>query len=208
MIIILLRTTLSDAKTNRVDLTYHIYGCKSFINLSSLSMKRAEEIEKDFNEAYENYSDAIFRFCFFKVSDREKAYDLAQETFVRLWNYVREGEQEVDNVRAFLYKIARNLVIDEYRKKDTSSLDALQESGFDVRFEGQEEIETNVNAREAIEAMYELDDIYREVALLRFVEGLPPKDISEMLSVSENVVSVRLNRAVKKLRVILNVEDE
>lgn len=171
-------------------------------------MKRAEEIEKSFNEAYEAYSDAIFRFCFFKISDKDKAFDLAQETFVRLWNYLRTGDKEVDNVRAFLYKIARNLIIDEYRRKTAFSLDALREGGFDVRVEGHKDIELEVNAREAIDAMQELDDLYREVALLRFVEGFQPKEIAEVLSLSENVVSVRLNRAVKKLRIILKVEDE
>jgi len=171
-------------------------------------MKRAEEIERNFNEAYEAYSDAIFRFCFFKISDRDKAFDLAQETFVRLWNYLRKGDKEVDNVRAFLYKIARNLIIDEYRKKNTFSLDALLDGGFDVRSDGHKEIELEVSAREAIDAMHGLDDLYREVTLLRFVEGFQPKEIAEVLSVSENVVSVRLNRAVKKLRVILKVEDE
>lgn len=171
-------------------------------------MKRADEIKNNFNEAYEAYSDAIFRFCFFKISDKDKAFDLAQETFVRLWNYQRTGEKEVENVRAFLYKIARNLIIDEYRKKNTFSLDALQEGGFDVRFEGHKDMELEVSAREAIDAVYELDDLYREVALLRFVEGFPPKEIAAVLSVSENVVSVRLNRAIKKLQIILKVDDE
>lgn len=171
-------------------------------------MKRAEDIEKIFNEAYEAYSDAIFRFCFFKISDKEKAFDLAQETFVRLWNYLRTGDKEVDNVRAFLYKIARNLIIDEYRKKSTFSLDALREGGFDVRMDGHKDIQLEVDAREVVDAMYLLDELYRDVALLRFVEGLQPKDIAESLSLTENVVSVRLNRAVKKLRIILKVEDE
>jgi RNA polymerase sigma-70 factor, ECF subfamily len=170
-------------------------------------MKRAAEIEKCFNEAYEAYSDAIFRFCFFKVSDKDKAFDLAQETFVRLWNYLRTGDKEVDNVRAFLYKIARNLIIDEYRKKSTFSLDTLLDGGFDVRSEGHKDIELEVDAREVVDAMHLLDDLYREVAILRFVEGFQPKEIAETLSLSENVVSVRLNRAVKKLRILLKVED-
>src|SRR5680860_784187 len=156
-------------------------------------MKHAEEIENKFTETYEAYSDAIFRFCFFKISDRDKAFDLAQETFVRLWNYIRDGEKQVDNERAFLYKVARNLIIDEYRKKDSLSLDLLQEGGFDVRVDGHKDIELDVHAREVVEAMYELAALYREVALLRFVEGFPPKDIAQVLSVSENVVSVRLN---------------
>src|SRR5690606_10304958 len=126
----------------------------------------------------------------------------------RLWNYLRTGEREIDNVRAFLYKIARNLIIDEYRKKNTFSLDALRDGGFDVRIDGHKDIELEVNAREVVDAMHELDDLYREVALLRFVEGFQPKEIAEVLSLSENVVSVRLNRAVKKLRIILKVENE
>ncbi|MDZ7726467.1 MAG: RNA polymerase sigma factor [Candidatus Campbellbacteria bacterium] len=166
------------------------------------------DIEKKFIETHEAYSDAIFRFCFFKISDRDKAYDLAQETFVRLWNYIRDGEKTIDNERAFLYKIARNLIIDEYRKKDSMSLDTLQEGGFDVSSGGEKDIEMDVSTREVVEAIHKLDDLYCEVALLRFVEGYPPREIAEMLSVSENVVSVRLNRAVKKLRVMLKVENE
>jgi RNA polymerase sigma-70 factor, ECF subfamily len=171
-------------------------------------MKRTVDIEKSFNEAYEAYSDAIFRFCFFKISDKERAFDLTQETFVRLWNYLRTGDRDVDNVRAFLYKIARNLVIDEYRKKSTFSLDALRDGGFDVRIDGHKDIEIEVSAREVVRAVQTLDELYREVTLLRFIEGFQPKEIAEILSLSENVVSVRLNRAVKKLRIILKVENE
>lgn len=171
-------------------------------------MKYAEEVKKSFDEAYDAYSDAVFRFCFFKTSDSEKAFDLTQETFVRLWNYLRASEKEVDNMRALLYKIARNLIIDEYRKKDVFSLDALHESGFDVRFDGHRDIEREAHVREALHALHELDDPYREVALLRFVEGLKPKEVAEALSLSENVVSVRLNRAVKKLRIILDIDNE
>jgi RNA polymerase sigma-70 factor (ECF subfamily) len=171
-------------------------------------MKYAEEIKKSFDDAYNAYSDAVFRFCFFKTSDSEKAFDLTQETFVRLWNYLRENRKGVGNMRALLYKIARNLIIDEYRKKDIFSLDALHESGFDVRFDGHRDIEYDAHVREALHALSELEDPYREVALLRFVEGLKPKEVAEALSLSENIVSVRLNRAIKKLRIILDVDDE
>lgn len=166
-------------------------------------MKRAEDIEKTFQEAYEVYADAIFRFCFFKVSDREKAFDLTQETFVRFWDYIRVGK-EVQNHQAFLYRIARNLVIDEYRKKDSLSLDAMGEKGFDVRVDEHRTIEVDASSKEAVEAICKLDEIYREVALLRFVEGYPPKEIAHALGLSENVVSVRINRAIKKLRDTLN----
>lgn len=171
-------------------------------------MKYAEEIRRSFDEAYTAYSDAIFRFCFFKTSDRERAFDLTQETFVRLWNYLREDGRVVENTRALLYKIARNLIIDEYRKKDAFSLDSLRESGFDIRSDGHRDVEREIHVREALDALHKLDDLYREVAVLRFVEGLKPKEVADALSLSENVVSVRLNRAVKKLRIILDIDDE
>lgn len=127
---------------------------------------------------------------------------------MRFWDYLRDGVNDVRNAQAFLYRIARNLIIDEYRKKDSLSLDALEEGGFDVRVDGRHDIESEVSSHEAVEAIHTLGDMYRDVAILRFVEGHPPKHIAQILELSENVVSVRLNRAIKKLRIILRSTDE
>src|SRR3989338_4735544 len=90
-------------------------------------------MQDEFLQAYEAYNDAIFRYCYFRVYDRERARELSQETFMKAWEYLSRTGKKIENLRAFLYKIATNLIIDNSRQKGkkTVSLDQLHEEGFD-----------------------------------------------------------------------------
>ena len=77
-----------------------------------------------FTEIYDKESDAIFRFCVTRVSSREQALDLTQDTFVRLWRSLIQG-QEIRNPRAFLFTVAHRLIIDWYRKKKPMPFEEL-----------------------------------------------------------------------------------
>jgi RNA polymerase sigma-70 factor, ECF subfamily len=166
--------------------------------------KVSQKKRDEFIKAYEDLSDAIFRHCSFRISNRELAKDLTQEAFTRTWKYISQGK-EIDNLRAFLYKIANNLIIDEYRKKKTVSLELMKESGFDVRDDGHDTITRSSEGREIIKVVEELDDTYRDVIIMRHVDGMSPKEIAEILEVTENVVSVRINRGLKKTRELLKI---
>lgn len=159
-------------------------------------------IEQEFNKTYEQFADAIFRHCVFRVSDREKAKDLTQLAFVRLWDYMSQGK-EIDNVRAFLYRIANNLVIDEYRKRKEVSLDQMRdEEGFDIGFEPMHDIESRDEYEHAQALLEQLPDKYREALVMRHVDGLSVKDMANILHESENVISVRIHRAIEKLKTL------
>ncbi|MEK7133677.1 MAG: sigma-70 family RNA polymerase sigma factor [Patescibacteria group bacterium] len=163
------------------------------------------EGEKAFLDAYDAYGDAIFRFLAMKISDREVARDLTQETFTRAWDFCVEGG-EIREWRPFLYRTAYNLVVDTYRKKKTVSLDALiDDEGFAVSDESASMKTTLTHAEmsRVRVAIDELDEMYRDVILLRFSEDLPPKDIARIMGLSENVISVRIHRGVLKLRQLL-----
>lgn len=164
-----------------------------------------DETKAYFLQIYDAYADDLFRFCFLKVSSREFAEDLTQEVFTRFWQALREGTI-MRSERALLYTIARNLIIDWYRKKKESSLDALTDEGIEFAGEGSKEIIEKAEAAEAIRVINTLDESSREVVLLRFVEGLSPKDIALLTGESANAVSVRLNRAIKKVRAALRTE--
>jgi RNA polymerase sigma factor (sigma-70 family) len=163
-----------------------------------------QELERAFKESFEAYADAIFRFCLVKVSQVPQAEDLTQETFMRYWQSLRNGK-EMTNTRSFLYTIANNLVKDWYKKKKSVSLDEkMEESGFEP--EGHDLTAEELTAyREALESMEDLPPADREVLLLTYVEGFDPKDIGDILGETANVVSVRLNRATKRLREKLHV---
>jgi RNA polymerase sigma-70 factor (ECF subfamily) len=152
---------------------------------------------------YESFSEAIFRHCFFRVSDREKARDLMQDTFVKAWQQVTAGA-DIKNMRAFLYRVANNLIIDEYRKKKTYSLDQMQEAGFELASQDHLKIEKIVEGREALEMLEQLDDKYKEVIIMRYIDDLSPQEIAEVVGESENLVSVRIHRGLVRLRELVN----
>ena len=165
-----------------------------------------DETKAYFLQIYDAYARDIYRFCLLKVSSRELAEDISQETFMRFWQALKDGTR-MKSERALLYTIARNLVIDWYRKKKETSLDVLQDQGLDVPGEGAEDIERSAQMNEALKAVEELDESSREAILLRFVDGFSPKEIASLTGESANAVSVRLNRAIKKLQGILHTND-
>jgi len=170
--------------------------------------------EERFLIAFEEYNDALFRHAFIRVSDREKAVDIVHDTYTKVWSYIRDG-YEVDSFRPFLYKVLNNLIIDEYRKRKESSLDALlelegvDEGSFDDLNESSvETLVATIDGKKAFALIEELPDQYREVIILRFVDQLGPREISELIEETENVISVRLHRGLKMLRGRIEAKDE
>lgn len=163
---------------------------------------KSQKIEKKFITAYDQYADAIYRYCFFRVGNiKSIAEDLVQETFTKSWHYLLKGN-EVKNLRAFLYQTARNLIIDRSRKKQSldSSLEKLQEQGFDPIGHNAESIETTVEYQRLKETMEHLDETDKDLLMLRFIEGYGPKEIAIILNETPNNISVRINRAKKHLK--------
>jgi len=171
-----------------------------------------ESQEDRFLKAFEDYSDALFRHASIRISDKERAIDIVHDTFTKVWSYVRSGHQ-IDSYRSFLYKVLNNLIIDEYRKRKELSLDAMlavegvDEGSFpELQESTMEALAATIDGQKAFALVGELPDEYREVIILRFVDGLGPREISDLIEESENVVSVRIHRGLKLLR--KRIEDE
>lgn len=153
--------------------------------------------------AFDAHADSVFRFCLVKTSDPIVAEDLTQEAFVRLWQAMRAG-RELAELRGFLFTIARNLIIDWYRKHKSVSLDAMTDTGFEPADRAGESPETHAAHAEVLRVMGQLDQEDREVLAMRFVEGMQPKEIAETLGISANLASVRIHRALENIRSILD----
>jgi len=175
-----------------------------FANLSSILMERLEKILLD---SYNAHSDEIFRFILFKLSDRERAKDILQDVFMRMWLYISKNAK-IENTRAFLYKTAGNAVIDEYRRRDRreskdESLETLSEFGYDPGFDDIDLLVDKIDGGQAMELIKELPEAYAETLFLRYAENKSISEIAEITDRSDNAISVQLNRGVKKLKEII-----
>lgn len=154
-------------------------------------------------DAYDQYADAIFRHCFFHLFNREVAKDLTQEAFVRTWTYLQKGNT-VENMRAFLYRIANNLIVDETRKRREASLELLAESGFQPAKDDRAQLTFRIDASLLKSTMKKIPAQYREVIVLRYVDELTPEEISKITGETANAVSVRLHRALATVRKVIS----
>lgn len=152
-------------------------------------------------KAYDAHSDAIFRHCFFRVYDREKAREMMQDVFMKTWEYIVQGKK-IDNLRAFLYRVANNMVIDWSRKKKETSLDAMMDEGFEPVGLGVKQTTLAAEAGQMIDLLDQLDEKYRDAVRMRYLDELSPKEIAHVLGETENVVSVRIHRGLAQLRAI------
>lgn len=165
-----------------------------------------QDLEKEFLAAYDEHADALFRHCLIRVRDRDAAKDLVQETFSRTWLYLSEGKK-VEYIRAFLYRVANNLIVDASRRKKSSSLDAMMEDdGFEPRDEMAKDPADVPAAREALVMLKNLDEIYRTAITMRFIDEMSPREIANALGVSENVVSVRIHRGIERLAKLMKAQ--
>lgn len=166
-------------------------------------------IKERFEKAYRELSEQIFRYCYFKLSDRERAKEIAQDSFMRTWDYLVNGN-EIKNMRAFVYKVANNLIVNEYeRKKRASSLEAMyEEAGFEpsTASEDEEALRNRIDGERLLQKLKELEPDYRDVIFLRYVDEFSVKEIAELTGDTENNISVRIHRGLKKLKKIYDHE--
>lgn len=172
---------------------------------------RTKQDPEAFGKIYDRYVEAIYRFSILKLPTAEDAQDVTSETFTRAWQYVSE-HREIANMRALLYRIARNLIADKYRKDEpTISLDAVtfkgsgtsntlqaRELGDNHRHERL--IEARADLALLVKRLELLKEDYRDVLTLRLVDGLPFGVIAEILEKKPGNVRVIFHRALKALQ--------
>ena len=125
---------------------------------------------------------------------------------MKAWDYLASGN-DIDNVQAFLYRTANNLIIDNARrakKRTVVSYEDMAEEGFDIEGEDGRDQGRIFDAKEVAKVLSRLEEPYRTAMILRFIDELKPKEIAETLGESANTVSVRINRGTKMLKDILS----
>lgn len=156
---------------------------------------------KKFSKIYDQYIDKIYRFIFLKVNSQEIAQDLCSETFVRGWKTFQAKSKKIGNIQAFLYQIARNLVIDHYREKGKAQIVSPEYIPINDPKQNLEEkamLRSDFNAIKG--AITNLNDDYQNVIIWHYLDDLPISEVAKLLDRTEPTTRVLLHRALKALR--------
>jgi len=155
--------------------------------------------KRKFGKLYDKHIDEIYRFVFLKVSTREVAQDITSETFRKGWEAYKQNP-EMENPRAYLYRIARNLVIDHYRTKkqhvsDQEIIDELEDESKDL----QERAAEHKDMAMVKKAMEKLKDDYQDIIIYKYLEEMTNSEIARITGKSEGAVRVTAHRAINAL---------
>ena len=175
-------------------------------DLSKL-IEQAQEGDRDaFGQIYSLFFRRIYRYCQFNVESVQVAEDLCQETFLRAFgSFSSFSQRQGGSFQAYLFRIARNLIIDAKRKKKEIRLfeyqDIEQESDLD------EQIEKKEANQKLQEALAKLSEIERQVIILRYFEEMTTAEVAKVINLREGALRVRTHRILKKLKAIIEKND-
>lgn len=167
-------------------------------------VSRALERTADFAPLYERYAMVIYGYCFNLTRDPEIANDLTAQVFIRAIERLHQYRPRAGaNFRSWLFAIARNIVIDQWRRR--RPMRAIEEVMDIWRADdpGPEEIAVHrAQMNSVLDALDHLPERYRDIVRLRWA-GLTTAEISQTLGMSESAMKSAQTRAYRRLRDIL-----
>lgn len=161
-------------------------------------------------EIVQSYSRRIFNLAYRFTSNVEAAEDLTQEVFVRIHKTLEQYDPKQGNLSNWLMRLARNLIIDDYRHRQrnpqNSMADTVDKHSFHLRAVGtsaQKQVERRELCNQVQEGIDKLPPDLRTCVILRDIEELTYREIVDLLAIPEGTVKSRINRGRIELAKIL-----
>ena len=146
----------------------------------------------------EGQYDKIYRYCYFKLFDKQLAQDITQETFLRFYRHEKNIRKNQE--LPYLYTIAKNLCIDAFRKKPVESLDAISE---DAAYDPTEQWINDLTLKTIIA---KLPQDEQDILYLRYASELSIVSISKIIGLSRFVIHRKIIKTLKWLEEELKKE--
>lgn len=143
---------------------------------------------KEYNETVDLYADNLYRFILKNIKDEEKAQDIVQDTYEKMWLKVNDLESK--NAKSYMFTTAYHTMIDQIRK------DKKQGDFSELKANNLSHSSQYNDLKEVLnEALTKLPEIQRSVILLRDYEGYNYTEIGEITGLTESQVKVYIFRA-------------
>jgi RNA polymerase sigma-70 factor (ECF subfamily) len=167
-----------------------------------------DKLKKEFSKIYDKYVEKIFRFVFLKVNSKEVAEDLTSETFLRTWEVFRQGNPKIENVSAFLYQTARNLITDYYRERGKAKIISpdLGPPIVDPKQNLEKQAILNSETERIRKALSQLNEDYQNAIIWYYLDEMPIQEVANLLDRTVPATRVLISRAIKALREQLSNE--
>lgn len=167
---------------------------------SDLVARAARGDREAFGDLYERYLDEIYRYLTYRFADEAEVEDMTEMVFLKAWEVLPRSRAPIRNIRAWLYRVAHNLLVDRHRTERSGvSLDAAAE-----RPDGKPPPEAAVQQAQSAERVAwmvsQLPPREQQVLVCRFVSGLSHAETARVMSLKESHVRVLQYRALKELR--------
>lgn len=158
-----------------------------------------------FEELYDKNINDIYRFIYFKIGKKDEASDLSSLVFLKTWEHIQKNKiSDNQTLRALVYKIARNVVVDYYRNRRPESLSLDDENNKIEVVDEEYNLETEIGVKGEYEKLMvkimELKNEYREILIMRFVNDLSLEEIADITGKKKINIRVLLHRAIKALK--------
>ncbi|MFT4416568.1 RNA polymerase sigma factor [Fredinandcohnia humi] len=154
-----------------------------------------------FNDLYDNYFDDVYRYIYTKTGNRWDADDLVSETFRKAYEKINLVTS-LTSPKAWLFTIARNTVIDFYRKRNkTFVVEEMEDYTKPLPFQDTLEEAEEINCLKKSLGVLPKEDL--EIINLRYFSDLKFEDISKVLKLNNNSIRVRTRRIMKKVQVLV-----
>jgi len=151
--------------------------------------------------AHTEYETGLHTRAFFKLNDRGMSKDMVQDTFMKTWVYLAKGGK-IDIMKAFLYHVLNCLIVDEYRKKKTLSLEVFAEKGLEPSTDEHKRLPTILDGKAALLLIAHLPKMYQKTMRMRYVQDLSLAEMSLITGQSKNAIAVQLHRGLEKLKLL------
>lgn len=183
---------------SRINPVYH--HSQRMLNDEQELIALAKSDPRHFAPLYEKYHEQIFRYIDQRMDDRELAYDVTSQVFLKAIKNIHKFEYRGVPLGSWLYRIAKSELNQAFRNRKAKRAINIDKTHVATFMEVFKEEENELNRKRLFDALDKLKDVDLQLIELRYFEDRPYREIGEILAIKENNAKVKTFRALEKLK--------